>query len=605
MQYPSLKNKIVAFDTEATGLKWALGDRMFGLSVATSCDGWSAYYDIRKNPEALEWIREELPQAALIIGHHLKFDAHMLMNEGINIIDTPWHCTMVTETLCYEHYLSYGLDATAERRLGLHKEKGMIEQWMAIGGYKTTKAAMAELSKAPFEIVEPYAKKDAKLLLPIYREQMVDVDAQDLHRVYHLEMELLPVLFDMERHGVRCDVEAAHKSMPELTKIIDTEQKKLDALAGSNVNVNSTPQIRKLFSPRQVNRYQWQLSDGTVCWSTKGGNPSIDQNVLKEMVDPAAALIRRIRKITKLRDTFVGGHILSNVDSRGYVHTTFNSTRNDADSGTVTGRLSATDPALQQINGRDADTSKILRSMFLADEGDDWLGADFSSADFRIAAHYLNDPVMIEAYRQNPNTDFHGFVAEMTNIPRSPEYAGGPSSKTLNLSMAFGAGAGKIALQMGMPFDIEEKNGRMWLVAGPEAQRVISSYHAKFPAFRAFSKQATDVAKSRGYVMSLMGRRLRFVNNDGHKAAGYLFQSGCAEVMKTALIRVWKLLRGTDYKMFLTVHDEVGISAPIGGTLDDEIKRVYTDYQSSEAPFILRVPMTSTFKRGANWYETK
>ena len=923
MKFPSLRERVVGIDTETTGLKWALGDRLFGVSLAM--EGWSGYFDVRRNPEVLSWLREELPKANLIIGHHLKFDVHMLANEGINLLYTPWHCTMITETLCYEHHNSYGLDETAKRRLGMTKRGDMIAEWMTIGGHRNKKAAMANLADAPYELVATYAIRDAELLLPIFKEQMLDIQNQELGRVYDLEMQLLPVLFDMERHGVRCDVEAAHKAIPELTKIIEADQAILNQQVGFEMNVNSTPQVRKVFQPEPINKRQFKLIDGTICWATDAGGPRIDQNILKEMVHPAALLIRKIRKITKLRDTFISGHILSNIDNNGFVHTTFNSTRNDADAGTVTGRLSSTDPALQQINGRDADTSKILRSMFLPDEGDEWLGADFSSADFRIAAHYLNDPRMLSAYAENPNTDFHGFVSEMTGIPRSPAYAGGPSSKTLNLcvggdieyltregwkkiseyggediaqwengvinfvkpiyhsgwsddvyqinakwgtivatgghrmpiqdpekeyalkdvfvnqtfggnrsyslfttwnnhgtgidwsdaelrmliafqadgltnyngrsykgasfifsrerkisrikqlldgvgaqysestlsggntriavlygkdnvgyhgitatprwlskdlwiinpfdlnehqkkvildelvqwdgsisksgnvptpvystsvkrqadfvqilassmgintsinttvfdketwndhyrvryglqrrrsylsknvtrtdpcnvycfsvpstyfvartsegqifisgnSMAFGAGAGKIALQMGMPFTIEERNGKMILLAGEEAQRVIDAYHEKFPVFKSFSRSAADVAKNRGYVKSLMGRKLRFVNNDGHKAAGYLFQSGCAEVMKTALVRVWHLLQGTDYKLFLTVHDEVGISAPVDGKLDDEIQRVYTDYQSEEAPFLLRVPMTSTFKRGANWYETK
>lgn len=600
---PSLKNKIVGIDTETTGLSWASNDSAFGISIAI--DGWSKYVDIRQDFKFVEWLKQELPRAKVIIGHHLKFDIHFLYKLGIDVSDVPWHCTMITDTLCYEHHNSYGLNDVAKRRLGLSKANDMIENWMELGKFKSKKLAMASIQHAPYELVAPYAIKDAELLIPLYYDQMNDIKQQNLHKVYQLEMELLPVLADMERHGVRCDVAAAEKSIPELTNIISTEQKKLNDISGFDVNVNSTPQIRKMFKPEKVGKYQYKLIDGTICWATKTGNPSIDQNVLKEMIHPAASMIRRIRKITKLRDTFVCGHILDNVDANGYVHTTFNSTRNDSDAGTVTGRLSSTSPAMQQINGRDGDTSKILRSMFIPDDGDDWLGADYSSADFRIAAHYLNDPIMIQAYAENPNTDFHGYVSEMTGIPRSPLYAGGPSSKTLNLSMAFGAGAGKIASQMGMPFDIEERQGKMFLVAGPEAQHIIDMYHKKFPVFRTFAKSATTIANQRGYVMSLMGRRLRFVNNDGHKAAGYLFQSGCAELMKTALVRLWKCLRNTEYKLFLTVHDEVAISAPFNGTMDKEIQLLFTDYMSEDAPFKLRVPMTSTFKRGSNWYETK
>lgn len=604
--FPSLKGRIVGLDSETTGLRPYLGDSAFGVSVAI--EGFSGYWDIRRTPRVVEWLRDELSTTSLILGHHTKFDAHFLGKLGVDYIDVPWHCSMITDCLLYEHHLEYSLEAVAQRRLGVGKRGDMIEEWRRMSGAKSKNEAMATLKDAPYELVAPYAVQDAELLLPIYFNQMREIAEQKLERVYALEMDLLPVLFDMERGGVRCDREAAEKSIPELTRIVDEEQKKLNDVVGFDMNVNSTPQVRRVFQPEKVGKYQYKLIDGTLCWVTKSGTgqPSIDQNVLKEMTHPAAALIRRVRKIKKLRDTFVKGHILGNIDGRGYVHTTFNSTRNDADAGTVTGRLSSTDPALQQINGRDKDTSKILRSMFLPEEGQDWLGADFSSADFRIAAHYLNDPAMVNTYAANPDTDFHGFVAEMTGIPRSPAYAGGPSSKTLNLSMAFGAGAGKIAVQMGMPFTVEEwQDGRMRLVAGPEAQNVINTYHAKFPAFKAFAKNATAVAKERGYVMSLMGRRLRFVNNDYHKAAGYLFQSGCAECMKTKLVEVWRMLRGTGYRLFITVHDEMGISAPQGGTLDAEIHRVYTDFQSDAAPFRLRVPMTASFKRGRNWYETK
>lgn len=598
--FPSLRGRVAALDTETTGLKFALGARVFGVSVAL--EGFSGYWDVRLQPQVLEWLRDELPLASLAIGHNIKFDMNFLRAEGVVCLDTPWHCTMITDTLIYEHHHEYSLEAVAQRRLGVGKRGDMVEEWKRLSGAKSKSEAMSTLHLAPVELVHPYAVQDAELLLPIYANQMKDIAEQNLTQVYTLEMDLQPVLADMEWGGTRCDVEAAEKSIPELTLIVDEEQTKLDALVGFNININSSPQIRRVFQPEKLNKYQFKLIDGTVCWATEAGNPSIDQNVLKEMTHPAAALIRRVRKVKKLRDTFVKGHILGNVDSRGYVHTSFNATRNDADAGTVTGRLSSTEPALQQINGRDKDTSKILRSMFLPDDGDDWLGADFSSADFRIAAHYLNDPDLTESYNKNPDTDFHGFVAEMVGIPRSPRFAGDPNAKTLNLSMAFGAGGGKIAQSLGLPFDVEERNGKMFLVAGPEANQVINNYHKKFPAFRAFSKNAAQVAKERGYVMSLMGRRLRFVNNDSHKAAGYLFQSGCAECMKTALVRVWRMLRGTGYRLFLTVHDEIGISAPKGGKLDDEIKRVYTDFQSAEAPFKLRVPMTADMKRGDNWY---
>lgn len=603
MKSIDLRGKIVALDTETTGLHPYLGDRIFGISIAVP--GWSAYYDIREEPQVIDWLKEDLPKAKIIIGHHVKFDAHFLANESVIYDEVPWHCTMVTDALCYEHHHGYSLDDVAKRRLGRGKSNEMIEEWAKISGAKNKKQAMATLSNAPRHLVEKYALTDAEILIPTFFDQLNDIKDQNLEKVYKLEMELQPVLFNMERVGVMCDKQKAHDSIPMLSSLIESSQGELDDMVGFNVNVNSPLQIRKIFKPEKISKYQYRLNDGTICWQTDSGNPSIDQNVLKEMTHPAAALIRKIRKVIKLRDTFIKGHILSNIDDSNFVHTTFNSTRNDAEAGTVTGRLSSTDPALQQINGRDKDTSEILRSIFVVPDGYDWLRMDYSSADFRIASHYLNDLQMIAAYKENPNTDFHQFVADITNIPRSPEYAGGPSSKTLNLSMAFGAGAGKIAAQMGMPYSIEEWKDKMVLRAGVEATNIINIYHKKFPAFRKFALRASRVAKDRGYVMSLMGRRLRFINNDYHKAAGYLFQSGCAECMKTSLVRLYKMLKHTNYKLFLTVHDEVGIAAPQDGKLDDEIYCVYTDFESDESHFRLRVPMTASISRGSNWYDTK
>ena len=158
---PSLKNKIVGIDTETTGLSWASNDSAFGISIAI--DGWSKYVDIRQDFKFVEWLKQELPRAKVIIGHHLKFDIHFLYKLGIDVSDVPWHCTMITDTLCYEHHNSYGLNDVAKRRLGLSKANDMIENWMELGKFKSKKLAMASIQHAPYELVAPYAIKDAEL----------------------------------------------------------------------------------------------------------------------------------------------------------------------------------------------------------------------------------------------------------------------------------------------------------------------------------------------------------------------------------------------------------------------------------------------------------
>ena len=197
--------------------------------------------------------------------------------------------------------------------------------------------------------------------------------------------------------------------LPDVLRIL---QKEIDELAGGKFNVNSSPQIRAFFKPEPVNKFQWRLIDGTIVGPTKSGKgPCLDQNALREIKHPIAEKILALRKTIKLRDTFLRGHILASADGHGYVHTTFNQTRTDSDAGTVSGRLSSVDPALQQITKRDKVNAAILRSLFLADDGQLWLCEDYKQVDFRCAAHLQNDPNVIQAYSDDPELDYHKIVS--------------------------------------------------------------------------------------------------------------------------------------------------------------------------------------------------
>jgi DNA polymerase-1 len=282
------------------------------------------------------------------------------------------------------------------------------------------------------------------------------------------------------------------------------------------------------------------------------------------------------------------------------------------DAGTVTGRLSSTDPALQQITKRDKANAAILRALFLPDPGDDWFCADFSQVDFRCAAHLINTPNIINAYQEDPTLDYHQVVSDMTGIPRNPPYAGAPNTKQINLGLAFGAGAGKLAFMMGMPYELGEYRGRMAYFPGQEAKRIFDQYHYKLPGVKAFMKHAESVAKARGYVRTLTGRRLRFFTTGGeHKAAGLLYQAYAADLHKIGLIRVDNLLRegtsGLEQKaparLMVSVHDEIGVSMRPDGKLKSRIIHEYTDFNSDTSWINMRVPITASGEYGVNWWE--
>jgi DNA polymerase-1 len=496
MEFPNIPEKeMISLDYETSGLRYWLPDfTVFGAAVAVGDQSW--YWDFRDHPNAVQFIKDLLRCKRKVAAQNAQYEVQCSRQLGIDTRDVDWYCTMVNETLINEHRLTYDLASIAKYHNIPSEKHAHLEAIRAAMGWATAGEVLSRLSEVPGAIVAPYGASDALDTIRIYRAQQVQITEQSLERVSALEMALLPVLADMSWGGIRVDLAAAHAAIPMLDDKEGQLQEEIDRIAGGKFNVNSTPQIRAFFKPEPISKFQWRLIDGTLVGPTKSGKgPSLDQNVLKTI---------------KLRDTFIRGHVIGSADGSGYVHTQFNQARNDADAGTITGRLSSTDPALQQITKRDKENARILRAMFLPDEGDDWLCADYSQVDFRCAAHLINDPAVIAAYAEDPSLDYHQVVSDMTGIPRNPAYAGAPNTKQINLGLAFGAGAGKLAFMMGMEYEIGEYRGKMAYRPGPEATRIFDMYHTKLPGVKEFMKKAESVAKTTGYVRTSIGRRLRF-----------------------------------------------------------------------------------------------
>ena len=591
----------IGLDFETSGLKaWHPDFRALSVAVAHGDNSWS--FDATE-PNLAKWLTDVLYAARSVAAHNAQFEYQCVRWLGVDPRPVRWFCTMIAACLLDEHLLKYDLFSTA-MYFEVDSQKHIWQtRLMDALGVSSLPEAMSRLSTAPRALVHSYMGSDARDTLQLMLIQKPMLWDQELARTMGLEMRVLPVLADMNWHGVRVDLEAAHAAIPALDTRVDELQAEIEKLTGGSFNVNSTPQIRSFFDPEPVGKFQWRLIDGTLVGPTKkGGGPSIGQDVLRDMVHPTAAVILGLRKTIKLRDTFIRGHIIGNADQDGYIHTTFNQTRNDIDAGTVTGRLSSTDPALQQITKRDKANAKILRSMFLPDEGDRWFCADYNQIDYRMAAHLINTPSIIAAYAADPKLDYHQVVSDMTNIPRNPAYAGAPNAKTLNLSLAFGAGAGKIAWSMKMPYTIKEYKGKMAYVAGPEAQAVLEQYHSALPGVRAFSKHAENVAKATGYVKTVLGRRLRFPRGIGvHKAAGLLFQANAADVNKMGIVAVDGTIRRDSLpaRLMLSVHDEIDVSMVEDAAMGERINDAFT---SPGEELGLRVPVTSDTSFSSNWW---
>lgn len=192
----------------------------------------------------------------------------------------------------------------------------------------------------------------------------------------------------------------------------------------------------------------------------------------------------------------------------------------------------------------------------------------------------------------------------MTGIPRNAAYAGAPNTKQINLGLAFGAGAGKLAFMMGMPYEITEYRNKMSYLPGSEAKNIFDLYHKKLPGVKEFMKKAESVAKTTGHVRTAIGRRLRFPTG-AHKAAGLLYQAYAADLHKYGLVAIDRTIRKEHMpaRLMMSCHDEGGISMK----KDEEMKRVlmkeYTNFNSEDSPVRMRVPITASGDFGPNWYE--
>lgn len=605
MQFFDLsRHNLIAIDTETTGLR-AKADRAFGLSVAT--EGHSGYWDLRQYPRALEWLREASRRPGVtIVAHNMSFDYKMLAAVGLELPMDKLDDTVIRACLIDENLNSYALDDLARKYLGERKTAEIYDQLAALfGGRATRNVQMRNIAQAPPEVVAPYAIKDAELVLKLYKWQSREIRRQGIEEIVAFERRVMPSLMRMEMHGMRVDCDVARAAQDGLTVQIDQMQSELNGLAGFDVNVNSAPQIRKVFNTVKLEGH-WVTDSGVRVPETAGGAPSMGSEVLREMEsDRRAELVLNIRSMLKTRDTFLGVHVLEH-EYRGRVYPSINQTKGET-AGTSTGRLSYTNPAMQQIPSRNKAVARIVKPVFLPEDGQYWLDADLASNEVRIFAHLVNNPVINALYADNLGTDFHQAVADLTGLPRNAAYSGQANAKQLNLSMIFNSGNGAIADKIGLPwewnsFTTEDGEVVTYKKAGPEATAIIANYHEKLPGVKELAAKASRIAAGRGYIRTKYGRRLRFPDKRfAYKASGLLIQATAADINKQIIYRFENLANDLGGALLLNTHDSYSLSLP-----PDQIERFWsagTDVLRDDFPW-LNVPLMLELSGvGLNWWK--
>jgi DNA polymerase I len=403
----------------------------------------------------------------------------------------------------------------------------------------------------------------------------------------------------MEWGGVPVDVDAAERALVEVRKEIDDKQRRLNDLAGFEVNPNPSGSIHKLFEPKEQPDGTFLTSCGTPLLRTDGGKPKLDKEALQRIKHPAGPMVLELRQLKRMENPFLTGHVLG-YQHNGIIHANFNQTKGDSDHGTGTGRFSVDSPALQQIPKRNKRIAKVVRSVFIPDEGREWCCADWSQFEFRWFAHFAS-PTLVRAYNDDPDADFHQMVADLTGLPRvmTPGIVG--NAKQINLGLAFNMGEGKMCEQMGLPYTIDPDKG--YLIAGEEGKALFAKYHAAVPGIKAHAQKAAAVAKDRGYIISMMGRHVRFPHGwKTYKAGGLVFQVNAADALKVKMIELDEAAQAYDWRLMLVVHDENNLSVRPGDSRAvREIKRILEAFGPNDR-MPMRVPVRTDPTVADNWW---
>ena len=566
----------ICLDTETTSLN-PLDAKLVGLSF--SVQSGQAFYVPISEPDDVEFFRTiyENP-STLKIGQNLKYDLSVLANYGIHLAG-PMFDTMIAHYLLHPE-MKHGMDYLAAAYL--HYQTIHIDELIGKKEKGKKQKTMDQLSPAEVYV---YACEDADITLQLkqlFEPQLKEGGAEALFR--DIEMPLMPVLAMMERTGVNLDTASLKETSHLFTQKMSELEDEIRQLAGMDFNVSS---------PKQVGEVLFEhLKFSSKAKKTKNGQYATSEEVLESLRSkhPIVGKILEYRGLKKLLGTYIDALPLLIRPDTGHIHTSFNQTV------TTTGRLSSSDPNLQNIPVRD-EAGKEVRKAFIADEGQEFFSADYSQIELRLMAHLSGDAHLIEAFLSGH--DIHAATAakifkkpidEVTREERS-------RAKTANFGIIYGISAFGLAERMG--------------VSRSEAKQLIDGYFESYPGVKRYMDESIEKARRQGYTETLFGRRcyLPDIYSNNAIVRGYAernainapIQGTAADIIKIAMVRVAARMKaeGLQSKMILQVHDELNFSV-----LPEEKDRVeQLVIEEMEQAAHLSVPLKADCGWGRNWLE--
>ena len=568
----------VAFDTETTSVD-AMQAQLVGMSFAV--EGGTAWYvAVSRETEAAQRmvdIFRPFFESTTIekVGQNLKYDLLVLSHYGVEVAG-PLFDTMLAHYVVQPEQ-RHNMDLLAEKYL--HYRTIPIE---ALIGSGRTQRNMADLE--PKEIVD-YACEDADVTLRLYPILKEEMEKYEVTSVFtHIEMPLLPVLARMERNGVRLDTAALEETGRNFTERMQQLETDIYELAGHEFTITSPKQVGAvLFDELQIS---------AKVKKTKTGQYSTSEEVLESLRDkhPIVEKILQHRALKKLLSTYVEALPKLIHPQTGHIHTSFNQ------AVTATGRLSSSNPNLQNIPVRGEDGREIRRA-FVPEEGEVFFSADYSQIELRIMAHLSEDEHMVADF--NSGLDIHAATAArifhkpVEEVDRDERR----KAKTANFGIIYGISA----------FGLSERMG----VSRGEAKELIENYFATYPKVREYMNKSIERAKQTGYITTQFGRRryLADINAGNATVRGYAernavnapIQGTAADIIKLAMVAIDRRLREEKLqtRMILQVHDELNFSVP-----PTELEQVrHLVVEEMERAFQMRVPLVAECGEGTNWLE--
>ena len=571
--------KILSLDTETTSTS-PIDAELVGLSFAVE-EHEAFYVPIPANrEEALRIVNifkplYEDPQI-LKVGQNIKYDLEVLRNYNIHLAGPMWD-TMIAHYLIQPE-LRHNMDYMAE--VYLNYQTVHIDE--LIGPRGKNQRSMRDLS--PAEVYE-YACEDADITLQLKNKLEPELKKYDCeHLFYDIEMPLMPVLAEMEMTGVVLDTQSLAQTSKELTERMNQIEHDIYELAGHAFNISS---------PRQVGEVLFtELKIVEKAKKTKTGQYVTSEEVLQQLrtKHPIVGKILDYRGLKKLLSTYVDNLPTLINPHTGHIHTSFNQTI------TATGRLSSSDPNLQNIPVRGED-GKEIRKAFVPEPGCLFFSADYSQIELRVMAHLSGDEAMIEAFRSG--YDVHAATAakvykkEIDDVTRDER----TKAKRANFGIIYGITVFGLAERLDISRD--------------EARQLIDGYFETFPRVRDYMEQAKQTARQQGYVTTLFGRRryLPDINSQNATVRGFAernainapIQGTAADIIKVAMIRIFNRFQqeGIRSKMILQVHDELNFS--VLPEEKEQVERIVLE--EMEHAFEMKVPLVADSGFGQNWLE--